>query len=274
VVHVLPEEPRTGRRVLAALRYPGAKWALAPRIVPLLGAHDRYVEPYLGSGAVFFSKEAARHEVLNDLDRRVVGFWRTLRERTDDLLWALETTPWARAEYEACAGAADDEVEAARRFVVRAWQAHAADQARTAGWRHAGTARAAAGMSRRWRKVPQTLAWCAQRLADAEIECRPALEVITRTDGPGTCLYVDPPYPREVRAQRRGLYAVDSMGERDHAELLEVLVACAGRVVVSGYPCRLYDRALAGWRRVEIGAPRTHGGRGSSEVTEVVWTNR
>lgn len=40
----------------ALLRYPGAKWTLAPRIVAEFGQHNHYVEPYFGSGAVFFSK--------------------------------------------------------------------------------------------------------------------------------------------------------------------------------------------------------------------------
>ena len=64
----------------ALLRYPGAKWALGPAIAGSLPVHKQYVEPYFGSGAVFFNKAPSMHEVINDLDGRVVNFWRVLRD--------------------------------------------------------------------------------------------------------------------------------------------------------------------------------------------------
>ncbi|NJN00319.1 MAG: DNA adenine methylase [Aquincola sp.] len=53
----------TLKRRSAALRYPGSKWSLAQEIVSQFGAHYHYVEPYFGSGAVFFSKPVSPHEL-------------------------------------------------------------------------------------------------------------------------------------------------------------------------------------------------------------------
>ena len=86
--------------VTAPLRYPGAKWSLAEQIVSHFGDHFHYVEPYFGSGAVFFKKTPSPHEVINDLNGRVVNFWKVLRDQTEDLCWGLETTPWSRGEYD------------------------------------------------------------------------------------------------------------------------------------------------------------------------------
>ncbi len=36
------------------LKYPGAKWRLAPWIASYLPEHETYIEPYCGSAAVFF----------------------------------------------------------------------------------------------------------------------------------------------------------------------------------------------------------------------------
>lgn len=44
----------------AALRYPGAKWSIASEIVSHFGRHYHYVEPYFGSGAVFFTRTPRR----------------------------------------------------------------------------------------------------------------------------------------------------------------------------------------------------------------------
>ena len=74
------------KRQSAALRYPGSKWSLAQEIVGLFGSHYHYVEPYFGSGAVFFSKPVSPHELINDMNGLVVNFFRVLRDQTDDLL--------------------------------------------------------------------------------------------------------------------------------------------------------------------------------------------
>jgi DNA adenine methylase len=52
--------------------------------------------------------------------------------------------------------------------------------------------------------------------------------------------------------------------------LLAFLRTLKGAVVLSGYPHRLYDDALADWRRIERAAHAD----GARERTEVLWLNR
>jgi DNA adenine methylase len=59
------------------------------------------------------------------------------------------------------------------------------------------------------------------------------------------------------------------MSDADHAELLAFLKELDGMVVLSGYRHRLYDDALAGWRRVEKSALAD----GARSRTEVLWLN-
>ena len=71
----------------------------------------------------------------------------------------------------------------------RAWQAHASDLAKKTGWKNRGSKHRARGMPVRWQRVPSGLAQLACRLKDAEIENRPALEVMGRFPGEA-CLYL------------------------------------------------------------------------------------
>jgi DNA adenine methylase len=112
----------------------------------------------------------------------------------------------------------------------------------------------------------------AARLRGVTIESRDALYLMARTDGPGTLFYVDPPYPLSTRGNARGVrqkYAQE-LTDDDHRRLAGVLHDLQGMVVLSGYPCDLYDRELfPGWERHERQA-RADGAR---KRTEVLWLN-
>lgn len=82
------------------LKYPGSKWRIAGEIVARIPEHHTYLEPFFGSGAVFFSKEPSRIEMINDLDNNVPNLFRCIRDDPDRLARIVATTPYSRHEYE------------------------------------------------------------------------------------------------------------------------------------------------------------------------------
>lgn len=255
------------------LRYPGAKWRLAPWIISHFPRHATYVEPFFGSGAVFFSKRAVRNEYVNDLNGDLVNFFRMLRERPTELAALVELTPWAREEYELAFEPAADPLERARRLAVRQWQSVGGrDNGRyAAGWKHNGSkghGTGSNGVTDVWRALPARLLAVADRLKDVQIECRPALEVILKLSAPDVLLYVDPPYLGSTRDWQVH-YRAEMLGTEDHLPLLEALDEHPGLVVLSGYPSELYDERLAHWTRVSRQA-QTEAGQ---TRTEVLWIN-
>ncbi|MFC7655951.1 DNA adenine methylase [Pseudonocardia benzenivorans] len=129
--------------------YFGGKTTLAQRIVELIPPHEHYVEPFAGGLSVLLAKRPSVMETVNDLDGRLMTFWRVLRERLPELERACALTPHSRAEYETCQDVTqdplDDELETARRVWVRLSQGRGGTQRRT-GWRtyQAPAARASA----------------------------------------------------------------------------------------------------------------------------------
>lgn len=254
------------------LKYPGAKWSAASWIVPRLPVHEIYLEPFFGSGAVFFNKEPARLETINDRDHNVVNLFRVIREKPEELAQLVACTPWAREEYEiACMAlealeackATECDIYAARLFLVRCWQAFGTLTGQKTGWRHSATGRAPA-MPQQWAKVPERITKAAGRLLEAQIECMDAVELIRKYNDPKCLIYADPPYMPGTRRKR--IYAVE-MDEAQHVDLLEALEAHSGSVVLSGYDNALYNERLANWRRIEKKAAAE---RGQSRL-EVLW---
>lgn len=252
-------------------KWPGAKWSMANWIVQHFPEHTHYLEPFVGSAAVFFNKTPVEHEVLNDLDGNIVNLFYVLREHGEELARRVNLTPWSEEEYHQCEttyDASPDKIENARRFLVRCWQAHGVrfrDTKGRQGWKHNGLS-GHQYPATRWQNVPDRLMAAAMRLKDAEIRNRPALEMVSYYNDPRFLIYCDPPY---VRATRNDRYYAHEMTDDEHVALLNALDVHRGPVVLSGYAHPLYDERLSHWHRITLPVIAEHG----RARTEVLWLN-
>lgn len=258
--------------VRPVLKYPGSKWRLADWIISLMPPHKSYLEPFFGSGAVFFRKPPSRIETINDLDGEIVNLFRCIREEPEALARAVALTPYSREEYEtACrhykAGGTGSAVELARLTLVRYCQAHGSSAIYKSGWKNDRAGREYAYDVRYWAALPDRIADAANRLKEAQIECVPAVDVIHRFRSADVLIYADPPYLLSTRKGRQ--YHVEMPADRDHVELLDALKAHPGPVILSGYESELYDRHLQGWIKLH----RKTLAEGAVPRTETVWLN-
>ncbi|MFN3303140.1 MAG: DNA adenine methylase [Roseateles sp.] len=259
------------------LRYHGGKFKLAPWICSFFPPHHIYVEPFGGAASVLMHKPRAHCEVYNDLNHEIVNVFRVLRDpaQAAQLARLIHLTPFSRAEFDLSYEPTDDTIEQARRTVCRSFMGFGSGAAfskhatgfRT-GVRGDRTASAASDLLTWPNEVPAFV----ERLRGVTIEQRDALYLMARSDGPTTLFYVDPPYPHSTRGSARGVrqkYARE-LTDDDHRALAGVLNDLQGMVVLSGYPCDLYDNELfSGWARYERRALAD----GARARTEVVWLN-
>lgn len=250
------------------LRWHGGKWRLAPWIIDQMPAHEAYVEPFGGGASVLLRKPRSRLEIYNDLDGEVVNLFSVLRSRPADLAEAVALTPFARAEFDLAYQMAADQVERARRMLIRSHMGFGSNAVnRRSGFRASGL-RAGVLPVHNWSDLPSVIRTVAERVRGVVIENRPAVDVMAANDGPGVLHYVDPPYVIGTRGDAGADYAHE-MSDADHVVLLEALVGLRGRVILSGYAHPLYDDALAGWTRIERAAMAD----GARKRVEVLWCN-
>lgn len=264
-LHPAPTRVRCG-----PVTWYGGKGSMAAKIVPFIDVGlPRYVEPFCGGASIFFAKQPAAHEVLNDLDGEVVNLFRVLQSPVLArlLVERLAATPYSRAEF-ARALAVDGDAGA----VDRAW-AFFTRQNQGFGGRAGTVGNWGIGFRSynrlpdqisKWRMRVLRLPLQAERLSRAFIDNRDAVACLRHWDTPETLHYVDPPYVHSTR-KAKDEYAHE-MTDADHVRLLDCLRELQGVVVLSGYSTPLYDEALAGWRRLDFktachAAGRTRGSK-------------
>lgn len=248
------------------LKYPGAKNRIAPWIVSYIPRHKVYLEPFFGSGAVFFNKEPSHIETINDLNSDVYNFFKVLREKGNVLAEQIKMTPFCREEYEsAYEDRAVDDIEKARLFAVRCWQGFGCSNLYRNGFR-SGQRENSPDCAKVWNQIPERLHEAAKRLKMAQIENLPAVELINRYDTEDVFIYCDPPY---LHGTRKNYLYKHEMEDSEHEELLKMLLDHPGKVLISGYDNDMYNDYLSGWNKTqkdtsaENGLPRT----------ETLWMN-
>lgn len=249
---------------------------MAPWVIAHFPTHRIYAEPFGGGASVLLRKSRAYAEVLNDLDGEVVNLFQVLRDPASaaELERCVRLTPYARSEFvESYVPVTADPVEQARRTLLRSAAGFGSVGAsgRKTGFR-SNVTRSGTTPATDWTTLPNGIGAYTARLAGVVIECRPAAAVINQFDGPETLHYVDPPYPHSTRtpsAKWDKIYRHE-MSDDDHRTLAAQLRSVTGMVVLSGYPCDLYDVELyPDWKRFE----KSSHADGASKRTEVIWLN-
>lgn len=269
------------RRPRPIVRYHGGKWMLAPWIISHFPKHRVYVEPFGGGASVLLRKERAYAEVYNDLDGEIVNVFTMARDRGEELRRALELTPFARDEFLNSYEPSSDQLEQARRTILRSFQGFgsAATCGEVSGFR-ANSSRSGTTPALDWRNYPEAFGTIVDRLRGVVIENRDACAVMAQHDSPRALHYVDPPYVHATRstkvrrkvngeeADSRKAYKHE-MSDDQHHELATFLRSLLGMVVLSGYRSPLYDELFGDWHRTE----RIALADGARRRTECLWMN-
>lgn len=250
------------------LKYPGSKWGLANELVRYIPKHHTYVEPFFGSGAVFFKKPPSPIEMINDLDNDVTNLFRCVRDDPDRLAASVAATPFSRSEYDDAfmVDAAGDSFARARRFLIRSWQGHGFRTSHKVGWKNDVQGRERMYALWNWYRLPEWIMEIMERLRTVQIDNRPAVELIRRFNFSNVFMYVDPPYIMSTRSGKNYKYEMD---DSDHEELLEILKKSKAKIMLSGYQSGMYDSVLCGWEKVILDGRAEYGGKRE----EVIWMN-
>ena len=205
----------------------GGKRALASRLAERIAAvpHDRYVEPFVGMGGVFFRRrQRAKLEVINDINRDVVNLFRLLQRHYQQLLDVLKWQTYSRSEFDRLKVADPEtltDLERAARFLYM----------QVTSFGGMGTQFGIDYGRPRWNltKIVPLLEEVHERLAGVLIERLPYQDCIKRYDSrPGALFYCDPPYWGCTDDYGKNIFS-----EADFDRLRGLLAGIQGRFILS-----------------------------------------
>lgn len=227
----------------------GGKFQARERIVKHFPEHDKYVEPFVGAGSIFFHKEPAEEEVISDLDAGLIDFFKLLPEVDPD---TCDMNP-SKSRFE---DLVDEFVENGGRLKDKSkkhrvcgylYIAKYCFSGEMRNWGYHGKKQKAVFLRENWERYRE-------RLRRTKILRQKASTVIEKEDGQEVLFYLDPPYPSETlntSDEKLTGYAGDHPEAPDIRELVDSI---QGDWILS-YPERKdikEEFSQYNWRRVEF----------------------
>lgn len=259
------------------LRWAGSKKKLVPKLSSYWNpAASKYIEPFFGSGALYFSLCPAR-AVLGDLNSELVDMYRTLRDRPDDVYDVLcEIEPCKEHYLTLRALIPKDLIDVQRcaRFLyLNRYCFNGLFRTNRAGHFNVPYS------GRRTGQMPSRVEFLAvaQQLHAAELLCGDFDDVVRASAEPGDFVYLDPPYAvSNVRIFKQ--YGPDVFGLDDLIRLRRLLEDLDGRgvsFVLSYASCEEADHLFKEWSAESMVVKRNIAGfaKHRRAVPEVIYSN-
>jgi DNA adenine methylase len=212
------------------ITYYGGKQNMTGIILPLIPEHKVYCEPFFGGGAVFFAKEPAPVEIINDTNREVINFYRTVKNDFTSPEKEIRISLHSRDLHRQAKVVYQNpdmfsEIKQAWAFRVLANQSFISPLAD--GWSYDKTeGKKARSITK---KRDNFTGEYAIRLQNTQIECADALQIIRSRDSENTFFYLDPPYV----GTDMGHY--DGYSQDDFDSLLQLLENVQGKFLLSSF---------------------------------------
>ena len=292
-----------------------AAWKLSN--FPPIGSYKEYVSTCVGGANLECSMPPERYEgvseVVNDLDGELMNFWDVLRvkELRDELIEALESTPFSKDMFEASRDAVKlnhgglDRVSRAFLFFITNRQSRQGLMKDFATLSRSRTRRGMNEQVSSWLTAIEGLPEVHERVKRFVILNESMFDVLRREDSADTFFYIDPTYLHDTRVAKQAYRC--ELSERGHWILIEMLSvktnfpgmdakwwetlqgdepfsdfgkAChfklKGRFLLCGYESSLYNVAAESeaWRVEKRQFKNSSSSKKSKELkTECIWMN-
>jgi len=247
------------------VNYVGSKHRIAKQIIQYYPSHKIYVEPFGGSGSMFFYKQISEKEVYNDINQHMANLFRVLRseEKTQKLIrmfkYVVNSTDFALEAYHNYNSEDLDDITRAfyTIYMLESGRGMFDKYACLDGVRT---------LSIKGERIIKKIEAIYNRFKNVVIENVDWKDCFSRYDSKDTFFYCDPPY---IVSTSKLFYKK----EFQHEELINTIQICNGMVIISNYENELYNERLKDWKKVCFKRHITVNiaGNNKKEQIEAIW---
>lgn len=219
------------------ISYYGGKQKLVSSILPLIPQHKLYCEPFFGGGAVFFAKPKSGVEVINDTNKEMVNFYKTVQQDFVSLEKEIRISLHSRdlhRKAKVINNNPDMFSEIKRAWAVWVMCSQSFSSMLDGSWGY-DIAKNTTSKKISNKREGFTEEY-AIRLQEVQIECADAIRIIQSRDGDDSFFYCDPPYYNSDCAHYDG-YTID-----DFEGLIKTLSKIKGKFILSSYPSEILEK--------------------------------
>ena len=263
------------------LKWAGGKAKLLAQYKPFLPqSFDRYHEPFLGGGAVFFHlaprlQAEGKKAFLSDLNPELVNVYLCVRDHVEALITRLSDHEQAHSKshyYAVRANLETDRVERAARFIYlnkTCFNGLYRENAK-------GLFNVPMGRYKKPRIcAPELLRSASAALQIADVSERPFVDVASRVEGKGDFVYFDPPYYPLSETSKFTAYSRYRFAADKQIELRDLIVTLSNQgayVLASNSDCAFIRELYDGFEIQTITAARSINSKANKrgKITEVL----
>jgi DNA adenine methylase len=223
------------------LTWIGGKFYLLKYLNKLLNTKHRiYVEAFGGAGHLLFYKQKSEIEVYNDIDKRLVNFFRVIKNENDfkkfkEIIQNYKFSKKSFIEAKENINKTNDKIKQAIYFFILNRLSYAGN---------CKTYSKSLDKRKSYKNIIKFyLDYAHNRLKDVIIENLDFKDCILKYDSKDTLFFIDPPY-----LESRGLYDYELTIER-HLELLKLVKSCKAKVILCSDDNELYKKELKDWNK-------------------------
>ncbi|KAA6337281.1 Modification methylase DpnIIA [termite gut metagenome] len=252
------------------LTWYGGKQRLSKHIISLIPEHQIYTESFFGGGSIFFNKEPAKCEIINDLNGNLINFYQVLKTDFDELKKEVDKTLYSRDEFDYARFIYHypnffDNIKRAWALWYLTYTTYCSKMDDTFITETSGT------YTRRFKFSKENfISELSNRFNTVIIENRNALDIITKFDSETTFHFVDPPYINTICGTYNNIF-----NESNLTQLLELLSTLQGKFILTSYHNDLIDDAIKkhGWNVKEVEHTVDSSGKNKKRVKELIIYN-
>jgi len=221
------------QKIFSFIRYPGGKQRILNHILSFLPKKEqikgKYIEPFLGSGAVFFALNP-KFALLSDINPELIDLFRGIRISPNRIWEIYKSFPKTKEAYYKIRALKTDDKD----LVFRAARTLYLNRTCFKGmWRHNSKGQfnvGYGGQDRRWVINVRILKETSKILKNATLKCSDFEKIINKSEE-GDFMFLDPPYKPGDLELEHSHYLYSKFKYSDYCRLAESLKKASDRNV-------------------------------------------